>query len=278
MVTVRPSVTITGPPGAIVKGAGAARIFHVRHSNVTLQGFTIDGRVGPGASARDYRDKLVYVMSTTPGVGVKRFAVRNMTLKNAGGECVRLRYLAEDAEVAGNRIGPCGIYDFKFNGGGKDGEGVYIGTSPEQLGQHGAPDTTPDVSKKNRIYDNVINTQGSECVEIKEHSTANIVERNQCTGEKDTESAGLGSRGDANVFRGNTVYGNTGAGIRFGGDTPNDGVHNDAYANTIRDNEGGGIKFHRIPQGKICGNIMSGNVGGNSVATYGGHFDPTRPC
>jgi hypothetical protein len=133
----------------------------------------------------------------------------------------------------------------------------------------GAPDDAIDVSKNNRVYDNIINTQGSECVEIKEHSTANIVERNQCTGEKDTESAGLDSRGDGNIFRANTVYGNKGAGIRFGGDTTNDGIDNDAYANTIKNNERGGIKFQRIPQrksvGTPCREISAGARSGPTV-------------
>ena len=52
-----------------------------------------------------------------------------MALANAGSECVRLRYV-HNAEIAGSDINNCGVYDFRFNAGGNNGEGVYIGTSP----------------------------------------------------------------------------------------------------------------------------------------------------
>ncbi|NUT34693.1 MAG: hypothetical protein HOV79_16650 [Hamadaea sp.] len=277
-VTVRPGVTILGPPGAVLRGAGGARILQVQHDDVTLAGFTIDGLAGDPGTADGYRDKLLYVMSTTPGDGVDGLKVHDMTLANAGGECVRLRYLITHAEVWNNRIGPCGVHDFVFAGGGKNGEAIYVGTAPEQQGKNGAPDAAPDVSRDNWIHDNVIDTRGNECVDIKENSTANLVEGNLCTGQKDPNSGGFDARGNGNTFRYNTVIGSVGAGVRLGGDTAADGLDNDVYGNVITGNLAGGVKFQRAPQGVVCGNVMSGNVGGDAVGTYKALFAPAAPC
>ncbi|MGW7413793.1 right-handed parallel beta-helix repeat-containing protein [Streptomyces sp. NPDC054863] len=277
-VTRRAGVTVTGPATAVVKGAGNARIVQVQHDGTVLQGFTVDGLHGAADAVEGYRLKLVYVMSTTPGDGVSGLSMTGMTFKNAADECVRLRYLVTGADVSGNTITNCGVADFKFGGGGKNGEGIYLGTAPEQQGQNGAPDAAPDVSRGNRIHHNTIDTRGNECVDVKENSTANFVEHNNCTGQRDTSSGGLDARGSGNTFRYNTVHGNRGAGIRLGGDTATDGTHTGIYGNTITGNGGGGIKFMRTPQGPVCNNTMSGNTGGDSVGTYGSDYAPTGAC
>ncbi|HEY3508932.1 MAG TPA: right-handed parallel beta-helix repeat-containing protein [Kribbella sp.] len=278
VVTVRSGVTITGPSTAVVKGAGNSRIVQVQHDGVTLDGFTIDGLHGSSSSIDGYRDKLVYVMSTSPGDGVGTLTIRNMRLKNAGSECLRLRYLVTNADVHDNTIGPCGVWDFKFNDGGKNGEGIYLGTAPEQQGENGAPDDQPDRSRNNRIHDNSIATYGNECVDVKENATENVVENNDCSEQKDPSLGGLDARGSGNTFRYNTIHDNTGAGVRLGGDTATDGTANNIYGNAITNNAGGGIKFMRTPQGTVCGNTMSGNTAGNSVGTYGADYNPTAAC
>ncbi len=271
-------ITITGPSNAVVKGGGRARVIEINHDNITLNGFTIDGQFGDANSPSGYRDKLLYVLGKQPLDGVSGLRVTGMTLKNAGGECMRLRYFAKQNEVSGSWIGPCGVHDFRFNGGSKNGEGIYIGTAPEQRADGKNPTTDPDLSNNNRIHSNVINTQGNECVDVKEAATGNIIENNNCTGQKDPESGGLDSRGNGNIFRNNNVYGNVGAGVRLGGDTSADGLKNLVYNNTINDNKAGGIKFQRTPQTQICGNSMSNNVGGNAVGTYGSDYVPTTAC
>ncbi|MFD7158124.1 DUF1565 domain-containing protein [Kribbella sp. NPDC059898] len=278
VVTVRSGVTITGPSTAVVKGAGNSRIVQVQHDGVPLDGFTIDGLHGSSSSIDGYRDKLVYVMSTSPGDGVGTLTIRNMRLKNAGSECLRLRYLVTNADVHDNTIGPCGVWDFKFDDGGKNGEGIYLGTAPEQQGQNGAPDDQPDRSRNNHIHDNTIATYGNECVDVKENATENVVDHNDCSQQQDPSSGGLDARGSGNTFRHNTIHDNTGAGVRLGGDTETDGTANNIYGNTITNSAGGGIKFMRTPQGQVCGNTMSGNTAGNSVGTYGADYNPTAAC
>lgn len=53
----------------------------------------------------------------------------------------------------------------------------------------------------NLITGNVMETNGNECVDIKEGSSGNIVEYNECKNQLDEESACYDSRGDGNIFR-----------------------------------------------------------------------------
>lgn len=270
-------ITIYGSKEAVVKGRGRARIFEINHSFITLDGFTVDGHFRPSDDKKSYRDKLIYVTGKTAGKGVSNLKVLNMDIINAGGECLRLRYLTKDSEIAYNLISNCGRYDFEFKGGGKNGEGIYIGTAPEQL-KKDEEIIKKDISSNNWIHHNDINTDANECVDIKEGSSFNIIEYNDCTGQKDKESGGMDSRGNNNIFRYNKIYGNEGTGVRLGGDERKDGIENDVYGNGITANRSGGIKIQRIPQGDVCGNSMEGNKKGDAVGTYGEEFNPTRGC
>jgi hypothetical protein len=274
--TASAPITISGPPSAIVKGGSKGRIVQIHHDYLILDGFTIDGQNGSS-----YRGRLIYVLGNEPRDGVTGLKIRNMKLTNAGGECIRLRYFVQEAEISNNTIGPCGHDDYpngNWAGGGKNGEGIYIGTAPEQRGDGKNPTSDPDQSNNNWIHHNTFDTQGNECVDIKEGASGNLVEHNSCTGQKDENSAGFDSRGNGNVFRYNESYNNLGAGIRLGGDTKNDGTHNDIYGNTLRNNKQGGIKFQVAPQGTVCGNVMSGNSVGDSVGSAGSSFKPSQPC
>ncbi|PVE21821.1 hypothetical protein DC522_24485 [Microvirga sp. KLBC 81] len=270
-------IIIRGGRNAVVSGAGAGRIVEINHDYIELHGFTVDGRHAPENGKDSFRDKLIYAVGNRPGDGVTGLRIIGMSLKNAGGECVRLRYQAQRNEIANSSIENCGIYDFVYKDGGKNGEGVYIGTAPEQLGRWGAPDGEIDRSNENWIHHNTFNTRGNECVDIKEGSSGNIVEHNRCTGQRDKNSAGLDARGSGNVFRHNTVYGNRGAGIRLGGDEDDDGIGNSAYSNTLRDNQVGSLKVQRGPQGKICGNVVSGKRT-EVKGEFGEKINPRRPC
>jgi hypothetical protein len=290
------SITITGPSTAVVHGDGSeGRIFEVHHDYIILDGFTIDGFAGGPDSMSNYRDKLIYVIGSKGNDvanGVQGLTIQNMTLQNAGGECVRIKYFARDVEIAFNTIRGCGVYDFKFYDGGKNGEGVYIGTAPEQEADN--PTNEPDRTTDVWVHHNDIDTSsprcptcGNECVDVKENATNIITEYNICTGNKDGNSAGLDTRGNGNTFRYNLVTANVGAGVRLGGDTGSDGLNNDVYYNEITNNEYGGIKFMRSPQRTVCGNTMSGNdpnntnggdVVGSEKDDFQGSRDPKNPC
>lgn len=283
VITVRDGTTdapirIRGATQAIVHGAGDSHVIEVNHDNILLTGFTVDGLFGDPASADGYRDKLIYAQGIEDRAGVTGLRIHRMHLQNAGGECIRLRYFAVNNTIAYNTISHCGVHDFVFNEGGKNGEGIYIGTAPEQLPDGKNPTTDPDASNGNWVFRNIINTHGNECVDVKETAEGNVVEYNQCTGQLDPKSGGMDARGNKNVFRYNTIYGNLGAGVRLGGDTELDGIENSVYENWIYNNQSGGIKFQRSPQEKICGNTMILNIGGNSVGTYKNDYQPTALC
>lgn len=270
-------IVIRGERSAVVSGAGASRVVEINHDYIEFHGFTIDGKHAPQEDKDSYRDKLIYAVGNRAGDGVTGLRIIRMNIRNAGGECIRLRYQAQRNEIANSVIENCGVYDFVYKDGGKNGEGIYIGTAPEQLGKRGVPDSAIDRSNANWIHHNTFNTRGNECVDIKEGSSGNIVEHNRCTGQKDKKSAGLDARGSGNTFRHNVVYGNRGAGIRLGGDEDDDGVGNHAYANTLRDNSYGSLKVERGPQGKICGNMVSGK-GAEVRGRSSEKINPRQPC
>jgi hypothetical protein len=164
-----------------------------------------------------------------------------------------------------------------LQGGGKNGEAIYIGTRAPQLGRYGAPDSAVDRSNGNWIHHNTFNTQGNECVDIKDGSSGNIVEHNTCTGQRDPESGGFNALGDRNVFRYNTVAGDVGSGVRLGGFGKAEGIGNEVYGNTFRNNAGAAVNAQRGPQGKICENTVPDNARGPAVGVHKGR-DPSVPC
>lgn len=250
-------IVIEGSQKAVVQGhSGANRIVEIIHDYITLKGFTIDGLTGEANVKENYRDKLIYVIGAAKSDGVTGLTITNMTIQNAGGECIRLRYFAVNNEISNTTIRNCGVYDFKFDGGGKNGEGIYIGTAPEQRKDGKNPTADIDKSNNNHIHHNTIDTYGNECVDIKEGATENIVEHNICQNQQDEDSAGLDARGGGNTFRYNTSKNNIGAGIRLGGDGKNDGTNNNVYGNILENNEAGAIKVLRTPQGRLCENVI----------------------
>lgn len=276
--TAERPITIEGPEDAIIQGAGSARVFEINHDYIRLFGFTMDGMLNGGKKESDYRDKLVYVQGKGEHKGPTGLMFRGMTFRNAGGECLRLRYFIRNADVGFNRFENCGVLDFQFDGGGKNGEAVYLGTSSTQWGDGKNPTDDADISSNNRIHHNYFDTRGNECVDIKEGSVDNVVEYNYCTGQRDSSSAGFDSRSDNNTFRYNVSIGNRGAGVRIGGHEVDGhlyGSGNDVYGNLLQDNAAGSIKVMTPDQRYVCENILAGK----GAATSGNYStDPAVGC
>jgi parallel beta-helix repeat protein len=250
-------ITIAGEEGATLRGPGVGegRVLSVENDWIVVSGL----RITRG-------DKGIWLQE------VRNVTLRGNTVRDTGGECIRLKYLAVRNEVAGNRIGPCGAVNFNLRASRKNGEGVYVGTAPEQLDRN--PTRQSDASNQNWVHDNVITTR-AECVDIKEGASLNVVERNRCSGGLDPDGSGLDSRGNDNVFRWNTVTDVVGKGVRLGGDTATQGVNNEVFGNTLLRTGGHAVGAMRLPQRRICGNTVGSNrEGASNVKT----LLPSAPC
>jgi hypothetical protein len=279
--TATQPITIQGPSDAIIQGSGDARIIEITHDHIRLLGFTVDGKINDGNSENDYRDKLVYVQGTQTHRGPRGLVIRSMTFLNAGGECLRLRYFIRNADVGFNHFENCGVHDFQFGTGGKNGEAIYLGTSSTQWGDGKNPTSDADISTYNRIHHNTFITRGNECVDIKEGSVANIVEYNYCSDQRDPNSGGFDSRSDNNIFRYNVSTNNQGAGVRLGGHTVDGhfyGQGNQVYGNTFTDNDAGTIKLQAPNQDLICENTVTGSRGRDIEGSYTAGYDASSSC
>ena len=272
-------IIVYGSADAVLHEPVADDVLRIEHDHHVIHGISIDGLHGDPKVLSDYTDQLVVVRGRVEGAKTIEpvLAVRllELNLRRAADECVRLVDHARDTEVAGCTIVECGVRDNEFGGTGKNGEGIYIGTSDDQWGETG-----PDESRDNWIHDNTIDTRGNECVDVQEGATLNLIEDNTCTGLRDADSGGISIRGNANTVRGNLVEGGEGAGVRLGGDDAGGvtyGVDNEVTGNDIRNNAGAGVKIEDEVQGAICGNVLEGN-GSPTGGMFGELFEPADPC
>lgn len=249
-------VVLRGLPGAVLSGTSPRhdRLLTVGHDWVVVTGFTLTTA-----------DKGVWLQHAAHVV------VRGNRITGMGGECVRVKYLSRHNEVSGNTIGPCGLVGYTGRDGHKNGEGVYVGTAPEQLDRNPTP--VPDTSDDNLVRGNVIRVV-AECVDVKESARRTLVERNDCAGGIDPKGGGISSRGDRSVIRYNTVRDYAGKGVRLGGDEPGQGVLNDVYGNSLRRTGGHAVGAMRMPQGRVCGNA----VGENAAGVVNVVLPVTAPC
>lgn len=271
-------ITISGTPEAVLRGdQSQSRVFEIHHNHYIVNGFTINGydNQGPIEQPDSYRDILLYVENLEAMTTISGLTISHMRFQNALGECLRLRYFVQDSEIAYSQFSVCGAEDFVFNGGGKNGEAIYIGTSLKQWYKN--PTDEPDMTNGNWIHHNTINSRGGECIDIKEGASDNLIEFNSCTGSQDADSGAINVRGNNNIIRNNSVYGNVGAGIRLGASDDRFGKDNAVYDNVIYDNDYAGLKVVTGSQGIICSNDMH-NANGEIRGGYRKDYDPESPC
>jgi nitrous oxidase accessory protein NosD len=249
-------ITIAGQRGARITGDGSGRQVQIRNDWIVLRGLTIGNA-----------DKLVWVEHAS------HVLITNDMFENAGGECIRIKYLSTHVTVSHDLIDHCGLTGFDLSKNEHNGEGVYIGTDPGQIGRN--PTRVPDATDHNAVIGNTIATYAAECVDIKEAADFNAVLGNNCSHSRDPKGSGFDARGNDNVFRDNVSADNAGAGIRFGGYGAHDGTHNTVIDNILVDNRGYGLLVLRQPQGEICGNVVRQNAQG--VASVSG-LHPTARC
>lgn len=262
---------------------GTGRIFNIDHSWITLDGFTIDGQEQLAdqpypadlatidawkSSVQDRVEdsRLVYVGSAEETRDLTGITVSNMFLNGAGGECVRLRNNAHDNTIVDSVIQYCGMYG---KGDGDDraefhnGEGVYVGTSPESDGQ---PMYDNDASSNNVVARNVIRPFGSECFNVKENAHANVFEGNTCSDNAESvefEGSNVELRGYDNIVRDNRISDSAGYNIKI----QTDGEEYDRGGNVVENNQLSGAAAEtfkvksQAEQGRFCGNTVAGSAG-----------------
>ena len=205
--------------------------------------------------------------------GVEGVVLEGNHIHHIDNECVRLRHFAVENVVRDNEIHDCGL-----NG---NGEGIYIGTAPEQRSNNGG---LPDASTGNLISNNEI-FRVTEGIDIKEDSDFNVIEQNHVHDATDPNSGGINTRADRNYFYGNLSERNAGSGLRFGGDVADSPLHGEDYrygvdnvlrGNIATDNAAYGFKFMNGPQDADCDNTGWGNE--RSLYHHGAGVAPILDC
>ena len=265
---------------------GTGRVVNIDHSWITLDGFTIDGQEQLAdvpfptdvrtidawkASVQDRVEdsRLVYIGSAEESRDLTGITISNMFLNGAGGECVRLRNNAHGNTVIDSVIQYCGMYG---KGDGEDraeyhnGEGVYIGTSPESDGQ---PMSDNDTSSQNVVARNIIRTFGSECFNVKENAHDNVFEDNLCssnTESREFEGSNVELRGYANIVRNNQISDSAGYSIKI----QTDGEEYDRGGNVVENNQLSGAAAETF---KIKSEAAQGRFCGNNIVASGALFN-----
>ena len=242
-------ITIVGTPGATILGnmKYGGRVVLVKNSYITLMKLDINGHFCPEKTETCYHDKLIYVKGS-PRKYLKGIYVLSVNVSNALGECIRLKYV-KNSEIAWNSISHCGLKGFYFNKPTKNGEGIYVGTSINQI-KKGELDRTENI----KIHHNVIATFGSECIDVKEGSRNIYIYDNICTGNKQKTTGGISVRGNNVFISRNIVFGNAGTGIRVGSSSKEFAQQNIITYNNLVGNTLSSLKILNANQKKICSN------------------------
>jgi len=267
-----------GPGQIYLRAKSKGRVFQITGSHINIEGFTIDGYDGGGNSKSDYPgDILLYILAPkgSKDSGPTDINIQKMYFRNAGGECLRLRYWISDVTIEGNYFNNCGVHAFKFQTSecwrqesrsncDVNGEAVYVGTAHNQREHNVKPiddggkfgwRSHSDNTRNIKIRGNRMVTNGNECVDIKKDANNVLVEGNWCSMQKDVLSGGINIDGHNNIVRNNRIFDNLGVAVRIG---DNGGNVNSVYGNVIYSNRYGGLKIKQAgaSQRKICGNNL----------------------
>ena len=167
-------ITITGPPDAVLKSAPSTyNVVLIRRSHVHLTGLTIDGLQDPTRpeSAGSYsRAQLVQVRPPTDTDDyLEDVVIAPHRIGNSQKSLVSVER-TRDVEVGPFRvIGPAGAKYLFGDQPGHNGEIVYLGTSPSNLGSDWHPWTGYDRTRGVRVHhvDNSAGHPHSEIVNAK---------------------------------------------------------------------------------------------------------------
>ena len=180
VIQLADDTTFTGPFKLTADGSETAPIWVVGPRSAVVT--TGDKNVGGGIAffvdgGKHVRLSGFTVSESFQGVWVKsgsNVAVANLHVHHIGYEAIHLRIYTTDSYVVGNLIEDTGFADARY------GEGVYIGTSPENWNRDNNGD--PDVSSRNMVAGNTINRTGAEQIEPKAGTADGIIRDNVLNG------------------------------------------------------------------------------------------------
>jgi hypothetical protein len=296
--TAEAPITVMGPENGLdIRGrnkaiiTGVGDLIDVDHSYYVFSGFTLNGQPKlafdeiPDTPREliEFKDRnqsrilggqLIYIGYTAHSV--RGITIDNMFLTGAGNECIRIRNLTTDSTVTNSRILRCGMKakdkDYPYH----NGEGVYIGTSPASGDQ---PYHDNDRSDGNLVRHNVIETFGSECVNIKENASRNIIDSNQCRyglGPDSADESIVEVRGKENQITNNVIEHSYGYGVKLWSDQSSYGGKNIIARNHFGDINSYTITVKKQPQPEeVCENTY---VGGTPEFEGLTETDMGRPC
>jgi len=257
---------------------GTSRVVSINNSYYRLSGFTIDGEpalkstVFPGtlAAVKSFKDSiqskvsdssLIFIGALDTVRSIHGVVIDNMVLQRAGGDCVRLANGAYSNTIERTTIAWCGILAHPQYGvyAYHNGEGIYLGTSPKSTDRSMHAD---DNTSYNLIADNVINTYGSECLDVKENAHDNVFRNNACQNNAEPlayQGSNIEIRGYRNTLAGNTIAGSMGYGLKLASDSsayPQGG--NVVSGNTFSGDAGNPVVNRQTTaQGLFCGNSFT---------------------
>lgn len=282
----------TTAPRTVVYGTG--HVIDLNHSYYRLTGFAVDGQQALEAAYRKdhptsvtgypdmatlvadptamtaFKDKyqasvrdgrLIYVGNNASGL--TGITIDNMLLQGGGGECMRMRNSTTGSTVENSVVRYCGL----FGKPSKDryvyhnGEGIYLGTSPKSTDQ---PQAGSDATSHNVLTHNSIDTFGSECVDVKEVASGNLISDNDCgynLEPADSDGSNIELRGDHNTVLGNSIHDSLGWNVKLVSDSSTYDRGGNTVSNNTMSSAGHGVSLYSKQSGvTACGNTMSGTV------------------
>ena len=226
-------ITLCGSRNSVLDGGaiGGGYVLHVENaSHWVIQGFTVqNGQKG--------------VMLD----GTSNSLIADLRVQDIGDEAIHLRAFSVDNQVLGNEISDTGLRKKKF------GEGIYIGTAESNWCD--ISNCEPDRSDRNLISGNTIRGTTAESVDIKEGTSAGLLNDNTFDGS-DIDEDGADSWVDV---KGNgwTIERNTGVNSPLDGFQTHEILDGWGTNNVFRDNiahvNGPGFGYSLTP---VRGNVV----------------------
>lgn len=292
-------ITITGPPDAVLKSDPEAyNVVIIRHSHVHVTGLTIDGLENPDAPDDVESYSRAQLVQLRPPVSTDAYledvVVSPHRIGNTQKSLVSVER-SKHVEVGPFRvIGPAGTKYLLTDEHGHNGEFVYIGTSPSNLGTDWHPWTAYDETSDVHVH-HIDNSEGyghSELANTKLGTRGVLVE--YCTdgggsqNTEDTPAASVRFQSFDATVRWCDLRNGKGRGVEVGSYKARDaqdesaepsaierrgGTDNAVYGNRLSGFDDAAVAYPverqtQADQRYVCGNDVDGETDG----------DPTGAC